>query len=255
MHAILRLSAILFAAALCFAPPSARAQTFADAQRGEIEGIIKKYLVEHPEIIQEALGELEKRQAAVEAERHRAGVKANAETIFNSPHQVVIGNRKGDVNFVEFFDYNCGYCKRAMKDMLDLMKDDANLRVVLKEFPVLGASSVETATVAIAVRMQDADGKKYLDFHQKMLTGRGEANKARAMAVAKEIGLDMARLEKDLASPEIRATLEETFKLAESMGLNGTPSYVIGQDVVVGAIGIDGLKTKINYARCGKPAC
>jgi protein-disulfide isomerase len=199
--------------------------------------------------------ELEKRMAAAEAVKHKEAVKKNADTIFNSPRHVVIGNPKGDVNFVEFFDYNCGYCKRAMSDMLQLMKDDPKLRVVLKEFPVLGQGSVEAAQVAIAVRMQDASGKKYLDFHQKLLTGRGSVDKARALAVAKEVGVDMGRLEKDLASPEVRATLEESFKLAESMGLNGTPSYVIGEDVVVGAIGFDGLRAKVNTARCGKAVC
>jgi len=247
--------AALIAAALVLSPFAAGAQSFSDAQRGEIEAVIKKYLVEHPEVIAEALAELEKRQAEVAAERHRKAVKEQAETIFNSPRHVVIGNRKGDVNLVEFFDYNCGYCKRAMKDMLDLMKADPNVRVVLKEFPVLGQQSVEAATVAVAVRMQDTDGKKYLDFHQKMLSGRGQADKARAMAVAKEVGLDMARLEKDMAGPEIRATLAESFKLADALGLSGTPAYVVGEEVVVGAIGLDGLKTKVSYARCGKPTC
>ncbi|HEY0220207.1 MAG TPA: DsbA family protein, partial [Afipia sp.] len=108
---------------------------------------------------------------------------------------------------------------------------------------------------AVAVRMQDPSGKKYLDFHQKLLGGRGQADKARALAAAKEAGLDMARLEKDLASPEIDATLTENFKMAEDMGLNGTPSYVIGKEVVVGAVGLDGLSKKISEARCGKATC
>ena len=156
---------------------------------------------------------------------------------------------------VEFFDYNCGYCKRAMTDMMDLMKADPNLRVVLKEFPVLGEASVQAAQVAIALNMQDKGGKKYLDFHQKLLSGRGAIDKNKAMATAKEVGADMARLEKDLASPEVKATLEETFKLAEPLGLNGTPSYVIGKDVVIGAVGLTELKGKINAARCGKAVC
>ncbi len=113
--------------------------------------------------------------------------------IFNSPRGVVLGNKDGDVTFVEFFDYNCGYCKRAMADMLDLMKNDPKLKVVLKEFPVLSEGSVEAAKVAVAVRMQDPSGKKYLDFHQKLLGGRGPADKARAMAAAKEAGLDTGR--------------------------------------------------------------
>ena len=109
--------------------------------------------------------------------------------------------------------------------------------------------------VAIAVQMQDKTGKKYLEFHQKLLTGRGQADRARALAAAKEVGLDMARIEKDMASEEARASLEEAMKLAEAIGLNGTPSYVVGNDVVIGAVGLATLKEKVNAARCGKPTC
>jgi protein-disulfide isomerase len=245
----------LFALALGVTPPAASAENFSDGQRGEIETIVKNYLIANPEVLEEAMAELTKRQAAAEAEKHEASVATNADTIFNSPRGVTLGNRDGDVTFVEFFDYNCGYCKRAMSDMLDLLKSDSKLKVVLKEFPVLGEGSVEAAKVAVAVRMQDPGGKKYLDFHQKLLGGRGPADKARAMAAAKEAGLDVARIEKDSASPEVRATIEENFKLAEAMGMNGTPSYVIGKQVVVGAVGLDGLKEKIGVARCGKATC
>jgi len=231
------------------------AQTFSDAQRSGIEKIIREYLVQHPEVLQDAIAALEKKQAADEAAKHEAAVSDNAHAIFNSPRQVVSGNPNGDVTFVEFFDYNCGYCKRAMTDMFDLMKSDGKLKVVLKEFPVLGPGSIEAARVAVAVRMQDKSGKKYMEFHQKLLGGRGQADKARALAVAKEVGLDMARLEKDMASDEVKATLDESMKLAEKLGLNGTPSYVIGKEVVVGAVGLDALKEKVNTARCGKASC
>lgn len=253
---LLRLLApALFALALCGAPSAASAQSFSDIQRGDIEKIVRNYLLAHPEVLEEAMAELGKRQAAAEAAKHEAGVAKNAQAIFNSPRNVVLGNKDGDVTFVEFFDYNCGYCKKAMMDMLEIMKGDPKLKVVLKEFPVLNAGSVEAAQVGVAVRMQDASGKKYLDFHQKLLNGRGGADKARAMAAAKDAGLDMARLEKDLASPEVRATIEENFKLAEAMGMNGTPSYVIGKQVVIGAVGVEALKEKIGIARCGKATC
>lgn len=243
----------LLAFAIGVAPAVASAETFSDGQRGEIETIVKNYLVSHPEVLEEAMNELSKRQAAAESSKHEASIAQNAETIFNSPRGVTMGNKDGDVTFVEFFDYNCGYCKRAMADMLDLMKSDPKLKVVLKEFPVLSQGSVEAAQVAVAVRMQAP--QKYLDFHQKLLGGRGPADKAHALAVAKDLGLDMARIEKDSASPEAKATIEENFKLAESMGMNGTPSYVIGKQVVIGAIGEDGLKEKIGEARCGKATC
>jgi protein-disulfide isomerase len=255
MSALRLLSLALFALVLFAAPPSASAQAFSDGQRGEIENIIKNYLLSHPEVLEDAMAELNKRQAAAESEKHEASVTENSNAIFNSPRGVLLGNKDGDVTFVEFFDYNCGYCKRAMTDMLDLMKSDSKLKVVLKEFPVLGEGSVEAAQVAVAVRMQDSGGKKYLDFHQKLLGGRGPADKARALAAAKDAGLDVGRIEKDLASPEVKATIEENFKLAEAMGMNGTPSYVIGKQIVVGAIGLDGLKEKIGIARCGKATC
>jgi protein-disulfide isomerase len=237
-------------------PAYAQQETFSATQRGEIERIVKDYLLAHPEVLQEVFGELEKRQSAAESAKHEAAVKDNAQALFNSPRQVVLGNPQGDVTFVEFFDYNCGYCKRAMTDMMDLLKTDPKLKVVLKEFPVLGPASVEAAQVAAAVRMQDrSGGKKYLEFHQKLLGGRGQVDRARAVAAAKEVGLDVARLEKDMASDEAKATLEESFRLAEALGLNGTPSYVIGPNVVVGAVGLEALKEKVSTARCGKATC
>src|SRR5436853_1978284 len=255
MPSLRLLAPALFALAMFGATGPASADSFSDGQRTDIEAIVKNYLVSHPEVLEEAMAELSKRQAAAETQKHETSITQNADAIFNSPRQVVLGNKDGDVTFVEFFDYNCGYCKRAMTDMMDLMKADPKLEVVLKEFPVLSAGSVEAAQVGVAVRMQDPTGKKYLDFHQKLLGGRGAADKARAMAVAKEVGLDMAKLEKDLASAEVRNTLEENFKLAESMGMNGTPSYVIGKQVVIGAVGVDNLKEKIGVARCGKATC
>jgi len=251
-----RLTALLAAAAFAFAgATSVSAQTFSEPQRGEIEKIIKDYLLKHPEVLQEAMAELEKRQAVAEAEKARSAVKNHSEAIFNSPRQVTLGNLQGDVTFVEFFDYNCGYCKRALDDMNALMAKDPKLKVVLKEFPVLGPGSTEAAKVAVAVRMQDKTGKKYLEFHQKLLSGRGQVDKARALAAAKEVGLDVAKIEKDMASDEVKATIEESFKLAEALGLNGTPSYVVGKDVVIGAVGLNTLKEKVNAARCGKATC
>jgi protein-disulfide isomerase len=249
------LAPALIALAALAAPRAASAQSFTDTQKSDIEAIVKNYLVSHPEVLEEAMNELTKRQAAAEDQKHQESIAKNSDTIFNSPRGVVLGNKDGDVTFVEFFDYNCGYCKRAMADMLDLLKNDHKLKVVLKEFPVLSEGSVDAAKVAVAVRMQDPTGQKYLDFHQKLLGGHGPADKARAMAAAKDAGLDTAKLEKDMQSPEVKATIAENFKLAEDMGMNGTPSYVIGKQVVVGAVGLDGLKEKISVARCGKETC
>lgn len=244
-----RFSLLLAAAFALAGVTSAPAQTFTEPQRSEIEKIIRDYLLKHPEVLQEAMAELEKKQQVAESAKARDAIKIHSEALFNSPRQVTLGNPQGDVTFVEFFDYNCGYCKRALIDMMELMGKDAKLKVVLKEFPVLGPASTEVAQVGVAVRMQDKTGKKYLEFHQKLLTGRGQVDKAKALATAKEIGLDMARLEKDLKSDEIGKTLQESMTLAEALGLNGTPSYVIGNDVVIGAVGLATLSQKIQAAR------
>jgi protein-disulfide isomerase len=248
MRHLLRSAAAVLCLAVVAAAP-ARAQNFSDAQRGEIERIVKDYLLAHPEVLQEVIAELEKRTNAAELEKQIAGVRQHKEVLFNSTHQVTLGNPQGDVTMVEFFDYNCGYCKRALSDMLQLLKTDPNLKVVLKEYPVLGPGSLEAAQVAVAARMQDKTGKKYLDFHQRLLGARGPADKAHALAAAKDAGFDMTRLEKDLASDEVRETLRENMKVADAVGLNGTPSYIIGSDVVVGAQGYDTLKEKVDAAR------
>ena len=245
-------SRIAFAAAVSLALAGAApavAQSFSADQREEIGKIIKDYLLTHPEVMQDVMAELEKRQQSADAEKHRAAVVENKATLFSSPHQVVLGNPQGNVTMVEFFDYNCGFCKRAMIDMLDLIKTDNNLKFVLKEFPVLGEGSVEAARVAVAARMQDANGKKYIEFHQKLLGSRGGADKMRALAVAKEVGFDMPRLERDMGSDEVKKTIEENMKLAEALGVNGTPSYVVGEEVVIGAVGLDSLREKISAER------
>ena len=226
-----------------------KAQTFSADQRQEIESIIKDFLLNHPEVMQDVIAEVDKHQQVAEAEKHRLAVKENSATLFGSPHQVVLGNPQGNVTMVEFFDYNCGFCRRALSDMLNLLKTDSNLKFVLKEFPVLGEGSVEAAHVAVAARMQDVTGKKYIEFHQKLLGGRGAADKARALAVAKEVGFDMTRIEKDMSSEEVKKTIDEDMKLADALGVSGTPSYVVGEEVVVGAVGLDALREKIAAER------
>src|SRR5262249_48797008 len=155
MKSPMHFAALIAGAMLMMAPASVRAAEFSAPQKSEIERIVRDYLIAHPEVLQEAMVELEKRQSAADAEKHQAAVTENAKPLFNSANQVVLGNPQGNVTMVEFFDYNCGYCKRAMSDMIDLLQNDKNLKVVLKEFPVLGPGSVEAAQVATAVRMQD----------------------------------------------------------------------------------------------------
>lgn len=244
MSLISRIAVPLAVAMLFAAPVAAPAQTFSPDQRTQIEGIVKEYLIAHPEVVQEVLAAVDKHQKDAEAQQQRATIRANNATLFNSPHQVVLGNPNGKIEMVEFFDYNCAFCKHALPDMVKLLDTNHDIKFVLKEFPVLGEGSVEAARVAVAARMQDPT--KYMQFHQKLLGGRGAADKARALAVAKEVGFDMARIQRDMASEEVNTTIAEDMKLADALGVNGTPSYVVGDELVVGAVGFDELKKKID---------
>jgi len=241
------------AAAEATPAPMSAADGLSDAQRVEVEGIIKEYLVAHPEVIKDAMDELQRRQDAAEAAQQVSAITDNSTALFSSKRQVVLGNPKGDVTLVEFFDYNCTYCKRAHADLKELLASDKNLRVVLKEFPVLGEGSVEAANVAVAVNLVAPD--KYWQFHDALLMERGQANGDKALAVAEDIGIDKAKLMKAMQSPEVKATIAESYDLANKLSLTGTPSYVTAKEVVVGAVGYDALKEKIGIARCGQPTC
>jgi protein-disulfide isomerase len=242
-----------FAALALVFSPLAQAQDTPLA-RGDVETIVRDYLLKNPEIIREALEELERREVAAANKARSEALSTVADILFNSTRQVELGNPEGDVTLVEFFDYNCGYCKRAMADMEKLLAEDDKLRVVLKEFPVLGQGSVEAAQVAVAVSRVAPE--KYLDFHRVLMGARGQANKASALAAATEAGLDAAKVEAALGEAEVNNTIEEVYMLANRLGLTGTPSYVVGDEVVMGAVGYDQLKRKVSSMRnCGQATC
>ncbi len=249
MNFLPRIAVSLAAAMLIASPVAASAQSFSPDQRHEIETIVRDYLIAHPEVLQDAQAALDKRQQEAEAQKARTAIKKDSATLFNSPHQVVLGNPNGKVTMVEFFDYNCPHCKDAVSDMLDLLKTDHDLKFVLKEFPILAQGSVDAAHVAVAVRMQDPTGAKYLAFHEKLFSGRGMVDQARALAAAKDVGCDMGRIDKDMTSPEVKTTIDEDMKLADAIGVDGTPAYVIGDQLIVGAIGFKDLQQKIVAAQ------
>lgn len=223
------------------------AAAFTDSEKDEIGTVVREYLLKHPEVLQEAIAELEKRQQAAESQGRQAALADMKDLIFNSPRGVVIGNPKGDVTLVEFFDYNCPYCHKAFADIEQLIKLDPNLRVVLREFPVLGPPSVEAAQVAVAVRLVAPE--KYLAFHRILMSGRGQVNRAKALAAAREAGIDVALIEKQASSPELNATLDESMKIANALGLTGTPSFIVGNEVLVGALGFDAMQQAVKTAR------
>jgi protein-disulfide isomerase len=253
----LRLAAVAgFGLALALAGSAAtRAADITPDQRTAFEAIVRDYILKNPEILQEALAELERRQQDAQHVAQKQMVANEKAALVNSPHHSVVGNPAGDVTLVEFFDYNCSFCKRSLGDVVELTKSDPRLRVILKDFPVLGPDSVEASQVALAVRQQ-LKGDKYLEFHAKLMASKGRVGKERAIVVAKELGVDTARLAKDMEAPEVKAAIDDTVRLGDRLGLTGTPSFVIGEDVISGAVGLEPLQSAVASVRqCGKATC
>ena len=246
--------ALALGALLSLSAGPARAQ-LSPAQRTEIEGVIKDYLMKNPDVIRDVLTEMERRQKADEEAARVKAVSDLAPQLFDSPRQAVLGNPNGKITLVEFFDYNCGYCKKALEDVTKLLKAEPDLRLVIKDFPVLGPGSVEAAEIATAMRNQ-AKGDKYWQYHTKLMMTRGQIGKTQALAAARELGADMDRLARDAASAETRASLQEVMMIADRLQLSGTPTFVLGDEVIVGAVGQDDLRARIaNMRKCGKTAC
>ena len=254
-HGSYRGAGLAVLAVVAFASSPARAESFSAGQKAEIEAIIKDYLLQKPEILREAIGVLEAREKAAEAKAREKIVSDPSGALFSAANQAVIGDPGGKITLIEFFDYNCGYCKRALSDLARLMKDNPDLRVVLRDFPILSPGSAEAAKIANAF-LRQFKGEKFWEFHQKLLGSRGPVGKAEALAVAKDLGADMDKLAKDAGAAGITAGIQESEKLAKSLQVTGTPTYVIGEDVVVGAVGYDELEAKIaNIKKCGKAIC
>jgi protein-disulfide isomerase len=204
---------------------------FTPAQRKELEGIIKDILLNNPEIMLEVQNALESKMDKIQAERMAAAIKENSTELFRPTASPVVGNVKGDVPVIEFFDYNCGYCKKALSEVSQLMDKDKKVRVIMKEFPILAKGSEEASRVALAAKMQG----KYWEFHRAMLENQGQANEASALRIAEKLGLDMTRLKKDMASAEVKKEIDDTRQLATKMGIQGTPHFIVGDRIIAGA--------------------
>jgi protein-disulfide isomerase len=242
-------------AAIAFTAPaiSQTSETPAVLDRPAVETIVREYLLANPEILQEAFAALERKQAAEQEAQRVAAITEQRDVIFNSTRQVVLGNADGEVTLVEFFDYNCGYCKRAMGDLTRLLKERPEVRVVLKEFPVLGRGSTEAAQVAIAVNAVAPE--RYLDFHLALLSHEGPVDRAAALDVVEKLGLPLDKVSEVMAGPLVSETIEEVYGLASALGINGTPSYVIGDKVLVGAVGYDTIVADVDDACSGTTSC
>jgi protein-disulfide isomerase len=204
---------------------------FSPAQRKELEAIIKDILLNNPEVLMEAQAALEAKMEKIQNERMAVAIKDNSAEIFRPAASPVVGNSSGDVTVIEFFDYNCGYCKKALPDVAQLIDKDRKLKLIPKEFPILSKGSEEASRVALAAKMQG----KYWEFHRAMLESQGQANEASALRIAEKLGLDVARLKKDMASAEVKKEIDDTRKLAAKLGIQGTPHFLVGDRIIPGA--------------------
>jgi protein-disulfide isomerase len=251
MHSILRIAATALALTFAGAPPSLAMD---NAQKQEIEGVVRDYLLANPEVLEEAFKILQDRKEQAEAEKRSKAIAESGELIFNSKNQMVLGNPTGAITMVEFFDYNCGYCRRAVADMMALLEANPDLRIVIKEFPILSPGSVEAARISVALK--DIDPEKYLEFHQELFSRPGQADGVKALSVAGDLGLDVDALKTAANASGVTDNITEVHKLAELLGISGTPSYVIGKEIVPGALGYDALQAKVEAMRkCGETAC
>jgi protein-disulfide isomerase len=219
------------------------AMALGPADRPEIEKIIRDYLIKNPEILGEMQEIYEVRQKAEQAANQKRTLEEKADIIFASPYQMEIGNKDAKFKVVEFFDYNCPYCQRAMGDMEKILEINPDVKFIIKEWPVLGQKSYEAHNISIAFNALMPE--KYHEFHRKLLGLRGQKGEKRAMEVALSFGLDEKKLRVEMAKPYILEALRETNAIAADLGITGTPSYVIGDEVVFGAVGFDQINARL----------
>lgn len=251
--ALALIGAATFATA-AIAPLQQAAAAMDDQQKKEMGAFIREYLLANPQVLFEVQEAYEKKQYETRLSQASSGIADNKKAIFETKSDITLGNPKGDVTVVEFFDYNCGYCKHALEDMDAIISSDKNVRFVLKEFPILGPESIAAHKVANAVRVTAPD--KYPDFHRKLLGGETRATDATAMEVATSLGLDEAKLRKSMADEPNDGGVKATYALANSLGITGTPYYVVGDEALIGAQGAEAIEKKIaNVRSCGKASC
>ena len=248
LTSLLRPLAALVVVCVLGAGGSAPAQEMSvPPDRAALENAIRDYILAHPEVIIESVRRYQQRQQEGAASLVRETIRARFDEIFNDPAAPVAGNPAGDVTLVEFFDYNCPYCKRVRAIVAQAMAEDAGLRVVFKEFPILAPSSTVAARAALAARKQAPD--KYLAFHDALMENRSPLNPPRILAIAEDVGLDTKRLRADMKDDAIQTALERNRALADDLGIRGTPAFVIGDRLYPGAMDLTTLKRLIDEAR------
>ena len=245
---------LVLAGAALFAIAPAPASALEEGDRAQIETIIREYLLANPELMLEVQKALEEKQELARAEQQRNTLAEMKDLIYSAEGDIVIGPENAAITIVEFYDYNCGFCRRALDDMEKILAADQDVRFILKEFPVLGQESLAAHRVSLAfTRLMP---EKAAEFHRKLLAKEGRKDGTIAMQVAIELGADAEKLQAEIEKPDLLDHIRDTYRLADGLGITGTPSYVIGDDVVFGAVGVEQLNTRVaNIRECGKALC
>lgn len=218
------------------------------AWRNSVEKVVEEFIRKRPEVIEQALQALEKKREAEEQERVKAAIVAKQNELLKDPASPVSGNPAGDVTVVEFFDYRCGFCKRVAGTVTQLKKQDAKVRVVYKDFPILGEESVFAAKAALASQVQG----KHQAFHEALLAAKGDLTQAQVLKIAGQVGLNVKKLAGDMKNPQLEAIIERNRTLAKELGINGTPAFIVDKELLPGAIELEALKEVVARARGSK---
>ncbi len=228
-------------------------QSTAALDQSTLNPMIEDYLLNNPRILQKVSAALDAELTAERAAATRTALTELKTDIYEGEDHIVLGNPNGDVTLVEMFDYNCGYCRQALPDLATLLDTDKNLKVILKEFPILSQGSIDAARIAVQVADTDVD---YWAFHQALFTSRGQVDKAAALKAASDLGLNPITLEMGMNNPEVVAVIEQSYRIADRLKITGTPTFIIGEEIIPGAIGLEALKTRIaNMRACGATVC
>lgn len=215
--------------------------------RAEIEEIVVKTLMDKPEVIIQAVEQMQVKEQAAQMERSREAVQAYRTSLFEDKDSPVIGPKDADITIVEFFDYNCGYCKRSLPSVLKTLENDKKVRVVLKEYPVLAPSSEEAARASLAMYYLKPDN--YLDFHAALFRLGGKFDEKNIVAVAEGLGVDAEKFKAEMKSKRVSGEIEKTRDLAGKMGVQGVPAFIIGNEIYPGAISYEAMKQQIDAIR------
>ncbi|TYB81803.1 DsbA family protein [Maritimibacter fusiformis] len=243
------LAPLAFAAGLVATPALAfDIETMSADERSAFREEVRAYLLENPEVLMEAIAVLERRDAAAQVANDQTLVATNREALFNDGYSHVGGNPEGDITFVEFFDYKCGYCKKAHPEVQALLAADGNIRIIYKEFPILGEESLMASRFAIATQIV-AGEEAYAMLHDALYEMRGNVTEQSLTSLATELGLDAKAILDGLSDPRVDEIIAENHALAQRMAISGTPTFVMGDQMVRGYVPLSGMEQIVKELR------